>query len=264
MHSRKDKIKAFEDLLEVVETLRIKCPWDRKQTFESLRPNTIEETYELSDSILRMNYDHICKEAGDLLLHIIFYSVIGSEKQAFDIADVCQKETQKLIERHPHIYGDVKIKDENEVTQNWEQIKLKEKGGNKTVLAGVPQGLPSMIKAYRIQEKTANIGFDWQNKEEVWQKVKEEINEVETELKNETNKQKIAGEIGDLLFSIINVARKYGIDADTALEMTNRKFTNRFNRMEQQAKTQGQDLKDLTLEEMDHLWNQAKQQESQS
>lgn len=256
-NNRQSQLKAFGDLLDVLDTLRTQCPWDAKQTNESLRPNTIEETMELCDALIKNNVDEIKKELGDVLLHIIFYAKIADEKKQFDIADVCNALRDKLIFRHPHIFGNTKVDNADQVLQNWEAIKLKEKGGNKTVLSGVPKSLPSVIKAERIQEKTANVGFDWDTKEDVWAKVKEEIAEVEQELTS-GNAQNTEKEFGDLLFSVINAARLYGVRADNALELTNNKFIARFNYIEEQAHLQGKQVNQLTLAEMDALWNEAK------
>lgn len=257
MHSDKEKSEAFLRFLNVLDTLRLKCPWDAKQTNESLRANTIEEVYELTDAILDNDTDNIKKELGDVLLHIGFYAKIASEKNQFDIADVCNALTDKLIFRHPHIYGNVSADSPEEVSKNWEQIKLKEKGGNKTVLQGVPKSLPSLIKANRIQEKAANVGFDWEKPEQVWDKVKEEFSEVETEIKK-GNKVKLEEEFGDLLFAVINAARLYGINPENALEKTNRKFIRRFGYLESKANELGKSLKEMTLTEMDEIWNEAK------
>lgn len=257
MHSDKEKSEAFLRFLNVLDTLRLKCPWDAKQTNESLRANTIEEVYELTDAILDDDTDNIKKELGDVLLHIGFYAKIASEKNQFDIADVCKALTDKLIFRHPHIYGDVSANSPEEVSKNWEQIKLKEKGGNKTVLQGVPKSLPSLIKANRIQEKAANVGFDWEKPEQVWDKVKEEFSEVETEIKK-GDKVKLEEEFGDLLFAVINAARLYGINPENALEKTNRKFIRRFGYLESKANELGKSLKEMTLTEMDEIWNEAK------
>jgi XTP/dITP diphosphohydrolase len=256
-HSKEEKLKAFERLLDVMDTLREKCPWDREQTNESLRENTIEETMELSEAILNDVPAEIRKELGDVLLHIVFYAKIGDEKGQFDIADVCNSLCDKLIFRHPHVYGEKVAKDAAEVLQNWEIIKTKEKDGNKTVLSGVPRTLPSLIKAERIQEKAANVGFDWEKREDVWDKVKEELAEVEAELRrgDRVDEEK---EFGDLLFSIVNAARLYGVRPDNALERTNRKFIARFNYIEARAKEQGRHLREMTLQEMDALWNEAK------
>ena len=256
-HSKEEKLKAFERLLDVMDTLREKCPWDREQTNESLRENTIEETMELSEAILNDVPAEIRKELGDVLLHIVFYAKIGDEKGQFDIADVCNSLCDKLIFRHPHVYGEQVAKDAAEVLQNWELIKTREKDGNKTVLSGVPKTLPSLIKAERIQEKAANVGFDWEQREDVWDKVKEELAEVEAELRrgDRVDEEK---EFGDLLFSIVNAARLYGVRPDNALERTNRKFIARFNYIEARAKEQGRHLREMTLQEMDALWNEAK------
>ena len=257
MHTREEKLKAFGRFLDILDELRVKCPWDRKQTNESLRANTIEETYELCEALMNDNQEEICKELGDILLHIGFYAKIGSEKREFDIKDVCDKLCDKLIFRHPHVFGDNEVKDANEVSANWEELKLKEKGGNKRVLGGVPTALPALIKAYRIQDKAHNIGFDWENKEEVWAKVKEELNEFETEVSLKDSK-KMEAEFGDLLFSLINAGRKYGINPENALELTNQKFTRRFNYLEDRTIQKGVSLNKLTLEEMDELWDEAK------
>jgi len=259
MHTREEKLEAFGRLLDVMDTLREKCPWDRKQTNQSLRPNTIEETYELCDALLKEDDHNICKELGDVLLHIVFYAKIGSEKETFDIADVCNQLCDKLIFRHPHVYGEVKVDGTEQVLQNWEQLKTKEKDGNKTVLSGVPAALPSVIKADRIQEKASNVGFDWHNREDVWPKVREEIAEFEAEVAN-MDKEKATREFGDLMFSLINAARLYHINPDTALEYTNQKFIKRFTYVEMKAREQGRDIKDLTLEEMDAFWEEAKKQ----
>ncbi|MBR0045992.1 MAG: nucleoside triphosphate pyrophosphohydrolase [Bacteroidaceae bacterium] len=269
MHTRQEKMEAFGRLLDVMDDLREKCPWDRKQTNESLRANTIEETYELCDALLKNDNANICKELGDVLLHIVFYSKIGEEKNAFDVADVCNHLCDKLIFRHPHVYGDVKAETASDVKRTWEQIKTKEKDGNKTVLAGVPDALPSLIKAYRIQDKARNVGFDWEERRDVWKKVKEEITEFEEEMdalynKAETEEEKAVAkqhateEFGDVMFSLINAARLYKINPDNALEHTNQKFIKRFNYVEAKAKEKGLDLKDLTLEQMDAWWNKAK------
>ena len=288
-------MRAFGRYLDVLDALREKCPWDKKQTNESLRPNTIEETYELCDALMKDDVDEICKELGDVLLHICFYARIGDEKGQFDIADVCNRSADKLIFRHPHVYhpsqvgaahpkplpyvpeteenaGETdskpaedkartadfsKAKTVEQVLDNWEQIKQREKGGNKTVLAGVPRSLPSLIKAYRIQDKARHVGFDWEHKEDVWAKVREELNELEAELRAE-DKEKSTRELGDFLFSLINAARLYHLNPDNALEYTNQKFIRRFNYVEQQAAAMGKELKDMTLAEMDKLWNEAK------
>lgn len=256
---RQTKIDSLGKVIDTLDILRVECPWDRKQTFESLRPNTIEETYELSDALMSGNSAEIRKELGDVLLHVLFYSKIGEEKGEFDISDVANSLNEKLIFRHPHIFGDVKAENAHEVEQNWEQIKLKEKGGNKTVLAGVPKSLPSLIKAYRIQEKAANVGFDWENMTDVIAKIKEEVSEFEAECeKNEGSEME--AEFGDLLFSIVNIGRYLGINPDTALERTNKKFISRFEYIERKATEAGKRLKDMTLEEMDGLWDEAKNQ----
>ena len=259
-HTKEEKMEAFGRLLDVMDRLREECPWDRKQTNESLRANTIEETYELCDALIRDDQHDICKELGDVLLHVVFYSRIGEEKQQFDIADVCNKLCDKLIFRHPHVYGDAVAKDAEAVLESWEQIKLKEKDGNKTVLSGVPAALPSLIKAYRIQDKARNVGFDWEDKQDVWKKVREELDELETELRKE-DKQHSTEELGDFLFSVINAARLYKLNPDNALELTNQKFTRRFNYIEQHSIRMGKPLTEMTLEEMDKLWNEAKENE---
>jgi len=260
LHTREEKLEAFGRLLDVMDRLREECPWDRKQTNESLRPNTIEETYELCDALIRDDQHEICKELGDVLLHVVFYGRIGEEKQQFDIADVCNKLCDKLIFRHPHVYGDTVAKTAEQVLESWEQIKLKEKDGNKSVLSGVPEALPSLIKAYRIQDKARNVGFDWEDRQDVWKKVREELGELEVEL-NKEDKERSTAELGDFLFSVINAARLYKLNPDNALEKTNRKFIDRFNYIEAHSIKIGKPLKDMTLEEMDQLWNEAKQQE---
>jgi XTP/dITP diphosphohydrolase len=251
------KLQAFGRLLDVMDELREKCPWDRKQTNESLRENTIEETYELCEAIIKNDIPDIKKELGDVLLHIVFYSKIAEEKGQFDVADVCNALCDKLIFRHPHVFGEVQADTAGQVMQNWEQIKLKEKGGNKTVLAGVPASLPSVVKAHRIQDKARNAGFDWNQKEDVWDKVREEFAELQTELAA-MDADKMEAEFGDLFFSLINAARLYKINPDNALERTNQKFIYRFNYMEQRAKEQGKSLKDMTLDEMETLWQETK------
>lgn len=258
LHTRAEKLEALGRLLDVLERLRVECPWDAKQTNLSLRPNTIEEVYELSDGLLRNDDVEISKELGDVLLHIFFYAKIGEEKRAFDIASIAESEAEKLIFRHPHIYGEVKVDDAHDVEQNWEQIKLREKGGNKTVLSGVPSGLPSVIKAYRVQEKAANVGFDWEHRSDVWDKVEEELRELRTEIEGDGTQAHKEGELGDFLFSLINMGRLYGVDPDTSLERTNQKFIRRFNYIEERAKAEGKNLKDMTLGEMDALWDEAK------
>lgn len=260
MHTREEKLEAFGRMLDVLDTLREKCPWDRKQTNESLRCNTIEETFELCDAIMDDDVPNIKKELGDVLLHIAFYSKIADEKGQFDIADVCNALTNKLIFRHPHIYGNVEAKSAEDVLDNWEQIKLKEKDGNKTVLSGVPGSLPALIKAYRIQEKAAHVGFDWESPVQVWDKVKEETAEVEAEMKSH-NPQNLEKEFGDLFFSMVNAARLYDVVPENALELTNKKFIHRFNYIEAKAKALGKNLKEMTLAEMDQYWNEAKQVE---
>ncbi|MDD6008408.1 MAG: nucleoside triphosphate pyrophosphohydrolase [Prevotellaceae bacterium] len=282
MHSREEKMAAFGRLIDVLDTLREKCPWDRKQTNESLRPNTIEETYELADALMKDDTPNICKELGDVLLHVCFYAKIGDEKGQFDIADVCNKLSDKLIFRHPHVYHPSQVgaeepkplpyqpeetKDEEDemakattskqVIENWEQIKLKEKDGNKSVLSGVPDALPSLIKAYRIQDKARNVGFDWEDAGDVWEKVHEELGELETELKK-GDKENSLKEFGDFLFSVINAGRLYHLNPDTALELTNQKFIRRFNYIEEHSIKIGKPLKEMTLGEMDALWNEAK------
>ncbi len=260
MHSREEQMQAFGRLLDVMDELRVKCPWDRKQTNESLRPNTIEETYELCEALIKDDKPNICKELGDVLLHVVFYAKIGSETNDFDIKDVCDQLCEKLIYRHPHVYGTAKAESAGEVVANWEQLKQHEKGGNKTVLSGVPNSLPTLIKAYRIQDKARAVGFDWSQREDVWQKVKEEIGEFEAEVGN-MDKERATKEFGDLMFSLVNAARLYHINPDNALEHTNQKFIRRFGYVEQKAKEQGRELKDMTLEEMDALWNEAKKLE---
>lgn len=261
MHTRQEKIEAIGRVIDTLDILRVKCPWDAKQTNESLRPNTIEETYELAQALLDNDNDNIRKELGDVLLHVLFYSKIGSEKGAFDIADVADALNKKLIFRHPHVFGDVKADDAHQVELNWEQIKLKEKDGNHSVLGGVPAALPALIKAFRIQEKAANTGFDWEKREDVWPKVDEEIAEVRQAAREE-GKKELEGEFGDLLFAVINAARLYGVDPENALERTNRKFISRFNHIENGARSMGKALKDLTLEQMEELWNEAKHNET--
>ena len=254
-------MEAFGRLLDVMDRLREECPWDRKQTNDSLRQNTIEETYELSDAIIRDDNREICKELGDVLLHIVFYSRIGEEKQEFDIADVCNKLCDKMIFRHPHVYGEAVAKSAEEVLDNWEQIKQREKDGNKTVLSGVPAALPSLIKAYRIQDKARHVGFDWEDRQDVWAKVREELGELEAEL-NKEDQEHSEQELGDFLFSVINAARLYKLNPDNALEMTNQKFIRRFNYIEQHSLKAGKPLTEMTLEEMDALWNEAKKTEN--
>lgn len=255
MNSRQDQLEAFNRLLDIMDDLREKCPWDKKQTLESLRHLTIEETYELADAILDNDLEEIKKELGDLLLHIVFYAKIGSEKEAFDIADVATSISEKLIDRHPHIYGDVEVKDEKEVKENWEKLKLKE--GKKSVLEGVPRSLPAMIKANRIQDKVAGVGFDWEKPEQVWEKVQEELGELNEELAA-TDQEKIEKEFGDVLFSMVNYARFIGVNPENALEKTNKKFIERFQYLEQAAKKVGKSLHDMSLAEMDVFWEESK------
>ena len=260
MHTREEKLEAFGRLLDVLDRLRKECPWDRKQTNESLRPNTIEEVFELCDALIKNDKKNICKELGDVIMHVIFYAKIGEEMGDFDIADICNKEADKLIFRHPHVYGEATANSAQEVLESWEQIKLKEKDGNKSVLSGVPDALPSLIKAYRIQEKARNVGFDWEDKEDVWAKVHEELDELEAELKR-GDKEKSTHEMGDFLFSVINAARLYKLNPDNALEHTNQKFIRRFNYIEEHSIKAGKPLTEMTLEEMDKLWNEAKKEE---
>ena len=286
MHSREEKIAAFGRLLDVLDTLREKCPWDRKQTNESLRPNTIEESFELADALMKNDVTNICKELGDVLLHICFYARIAEEKQQFDAADVCNQLVDKLIFRHPHVYHPSQIgeydpkplpyipeqaqdasnemsnaKTSQEVIENWEQIKLKEKDGNKSVLSGVPDALPSLIKAYRIQDKARNVGFDWEDAGDVWAKVREELAELEEEMKK-GDREASQAELGDFLFSVINAGRLYHLNPDTALEQTNQKFISRFNYIEQHSIKMGKPLKDMSIQEMDKLWEEAKKLEN--
>ena len=293
MHSKEEKLAAFGRLLDVQDRLRIQCPWDRKQTFESLRPNTIEETFELCDALMKRDYKNIKKELGDVLEHVMFYSIIGREDEEFDICDVCNQEADKLMFRHPFInwreegnwtvanpdmcineagqvvYKETQQEEPDEasrpstasaVEKTWEQIKQQEKDGNERVLSGVPDALPSLIKAYRIQDKARNVGFDWKVKEDVWDKVYEELEELKTELAK-GDKENSTRELGDFLFSVINAARLYKLNPDNALEMTNQKFIRRFNYVEDHSVKHGKSLKDMTLEEMDKLWDEAKRQE---
>lgn len=257
MHTKEEKLEAFGRLLDVLDDLREKCPWDRKQTNESLRPHTIEEAYELCDAIMRDDSKDICKELGDVLEHVIFYSIIGSEQGKFDIADICNAEADKLIYRHPHIYGDIRVNTSDDVSKLWEKVKQNEKDGNKTVLSGVPASLPSLIKAYRIQDKARNVGFDWDKREDVWIKVYEEIEELKAEM-DKGDKERALAELGDFIFAIVNAARLYKLNPDTALELTNQKFMKRFGYIEQTAKANGKSLDDMSLKEMDILWNEAK------
>jgi len=254
MNTLEEKKDAFARLLKIMDELREQCPWDKKQTMESLRILTIEETYELADAIIEKDRNEIKKELGDLFLHLVFYSRIASEENNFDVADVLHSVCEKLIERHPHIYGDVKVKDEDEVKANWEKIKLK--GGNKSVLSGVPVSLPSMVKATRIQEKARGVGFDWDNQDQVWSKVNEELEELKVEIDKKSDK--IEEEFGDLLFSLINYARFIGVNPEDALERTNKKFIRRFSYLEENSKKDGKVMGEMTLDEMDHYWNQAK------
>ncbi len=295
MHTKEEKLAAFSRLLDVQDRLRVQCPWDRKQTFESLRPNTIEEAFELCDALMKRDYKDIKKELGDVLEHVMFYSIIGREDGKFDICDVCNQEADKLMFRHPFINwneegewtvsnpdmyingaGQVVYKESDaqalksgkpktaaSVEKTWEQIKQQEKDGNERVLSGVPNSLPSLIKAYRIQDKARNVGFDWKEKEDVWDKVQEELEELKVELARE-DKEKSTQELGDFLFSVINAARLYKLNPDNALEKTNQKFIRRFNYVEDHSFKQGRNLKDMSLEEMDQLWNEAKQEERKS
>ena len=285
MHTEEEKMKAFGRFLDVLDALRANCPWDKKQTNESLRPNTIEETYELCDALIKNDIHDICKELGDVLLHICFYAKIAEEQGQFDMADVCDALTRKMITRHPHVYHPSQIEAEDpkplpyvpeevknegvkseevktvtQVLQNWEQIKLKEKDGNECVLSGVPAALPSVIKAYRIQDKARNVGFDWEKREDVWQKVREELDELEVEL-NKDDKKRSTAELGDFLFAVINAARLYKLNPDNALEMTNRKFIERFNYIEAHSIKIGKPLTEMTLDEMEALWQEAKRSE---
>jgi MazG family protein len=256
------KVAAFKELLDIMDQLRDKCPWDREQTLESLRKLTIEETYELADAILQNNLNGIKKELGDLMLHIVFYAKIGSEKGAFDMGDVLEGINKKLIYRHPHVFGDVNVDGSaRKVEENWEALKLKEKGGNKRVLEGVPAAMPALVKANRIQEKASGVGFDWEYKEQVWDKVKEEINELAYEI-DQVDKDKIEAEFGDLFFALVNAARLYGVDPEAALERTNLKFIKRFNYLESQTLAKGKSLHDMSLAEMDVIWDEAKKLEN--
>ena len=257
LHTAEAKLKEFERLLNIMSELRVKCPWDKEQTFESLRSHSIEEVYELTDAIIRNDMQDIKKELGDMLLHIVFYAQMGSETNDFDIYDVCKSLNEKLIYRHPHVFGEVEANNATTVEQNWEQLKLKEKDGNKTVLSGVPATLPAMIKAHRIQDKARSVGFDWEEREQVWDKVKEEIGEFQEEVAN-MDKEKAEAEFGDVMFSLINAARLYKINPDNALELTNLKFIRRFNYLEEHTIKEGKSLKDMSLEEMDAIWNEAK------
>ena len=270
-HSREEQLAAFGRLLDILDELRVKCPWDRVQTNETLRPNTIEEVYELSDALLKEDDQNICKELGDVLLHVVFYAKIGDEKHQFDIKDVCDRLCDKLIFRHPHVFGEQQVKGTDQVLKNWEELKLKEKGGNKRTLSGVPASLPSLIKAFRIQEKAQNVGFDWDSADGAWDKLQEEFGELRDAMREKAAPQagdrpqvaeydEVEAEFGDLLFSAVNVGRLSGLNPDSALEHTNQKFTCRFNYVEEKALSQGRKLKDMTLEEMDDLWEEAKEQ----
>ena len=255
------KIEAFKALLHIMDELREKCPWDKKQTLESLRKLTIEETYELADAILQNDLQEIKKELGDIMLHIVFYAKIGSEKGAFDMGDVLEGINKKLVYRHPHVFGDVDVNDSaRQVEENWEALKLKEKGGNKRVLEGVPSAMPALVKANRIQEKASGVGFDWEYREQVWDKVKEEVEELSHEI-DKVDEDKIEAEFGDLFFAMVNAARLYGVDPEAALERTNLKFMKRFNYLESETLMKGKDLKAMSLEEMDKYWEEAKKME---
>lgn len=268
---RTRELAAFARVLYVMDELREKCPWDRKQTIESIRPLTIEETYELSDAIMDNDMPNVCKELGDIMMHIVFYSIIANEGGKFDIVEVMNKMCDKLIYRHPHVFSTEKVKDAEQVLQNWEQLKTKEKDGNRRILSGVPESLPAVIKAYRMQDKARAVGFDWNNKEEVWDKVKEEVAELEVELRKLSGAKEEIGEekyrdlaekeLGDLLFSVINAARLYDLNPDSALEATCKKFRRRFTYLEEHTIREGRNLRDMTLEEMDAIWNEAKKQE---
>ncbi len=260
MHTREEKLQEFGRLLDILEELRVKCPWDREQTFDSLRTNTIEECFELTDAIADRDMTNIKKELGDVLLHIVFYAKIASETGDFDIYDVCHALCDKLIYRHPHIFGHVDADSSEQVMQNWEKLKLKEKGGNRSVLAGVPRSLPALIKAHRIQDKVRSVGFDWEQRDQVWDKVAEEYGELRTEIAS-MDEDRMEAEFGDLLFSLVNAARLYGINPENALERTNRKFIKRFNYLESRTIAQGKDLKQMSLAEMDAIWEEAKQEE---
>lgn len=260
-HTKASKMEAFGQLLDIMDELREKCPWDKKQTFETLRPLTIEECFELNEALLHEDYAEVCKELGDIIMHIVFYAKVGEEKQLFDIQEILEKVCAKLKFRHPHIYADAVAETASDVEMSWEKIKQREKDGNKTVLAGVPDSLPSMIKAYRMQDKARGVGFDWEHKEEAWEKVQEEISEVQAEMTRpdeNTDKAALEAEFGDLFFSLINVARLYKVNPDNALERSNQKFRNRFNYLEAKAKEDGKVLKDMSLAEMDEYYNEAK------
>jgi len=253
----KKELEAFDRLLEIMDELREKCPWDKKQTLESLRTLTIEETYELADAIIKNDLNELKKELGDLLLHIVFYSKIGSEKNAFNITDVLNNINEKLVRRHPHVFGDVKVQNHTEVEENWEEIKMKEKDRDNSVLSGVPDSLPALVKANRIQQKVRGVGFDWDKRSQIWDKVKEELAELQHEVETE-NQEKVEAEFGDLFFSLINAARLYDIDPEIALERTNKKFIKRFNYLEGETIKKGQPLKKMTLEQMNVVWEAAK------
>jgi XTP/dITP diphosphohydrolase len=254
----KKELEAFDRLLEIMDELREKCPWDKKQTIETLRTLTIEETYELADAIIKKDLTEVKKELGDLLLHIVFYAKIGSEKNAFDITDVINGINEKLVHRHPHVFGDIEVTGSREVEENWESIKMKEKDRNNSVLSGVPDTLPALVKANRVQQKVRGVGFDWEEKSQIWDKVNEELNELKVEIENQ-DQEKIEAEFGDFLFSIINAARLYDVDPETALERTNRKFMKRFNFLEDQTLKKGISLKNMSLDEMNVIWEKAKQ-----
>lgn len=259
MHTKESKMQAFGQLLDIMDELREKCPWDKKQTFETLRPLTIEECFELNEALLHQDYDEVCKELGDIIMHITFYAKVGEEQQLFDIQDILDKICAKLKFRHPHIYADAKAETASDVELSWEKIKQREKDGNKTVLAGVPDSLPSMIKAYRMQDKARGVGFDWEHKEDAWEKVQEELAEVQQEMTaSQMDASALEAEFGDLFFSLINVARLYKVNPDNALEHSNKKFRNRFNYLEAKAKEKGLNLKDMTLAQMDALYNESK------
>lgn len=257
MKTRKEQLESFERLLDIMDELREKCPWDQKQTFETLRKLTIEEVYELGDAILRSDKNEVKKELGDLLLHIVFYAKIGSESNNFDIGDVINNLNEKLIYRHPHVFGDTEVSSALEVEQNWEALKLTEKGRGRRVLEGVPDALPALVKANRIQEKARGVGFDWEEKQQVWDKVKEELEEFEAEVRVD-NRPNMESELGDFIFSIVNVARLYEIDPESALERTNQKFIRRFNYLEEQTLLKGKSLHSMSLAEMDQYWEEAK------
>jgi len=263
MKTRKEQTASFERLLDIMDELREKCPWDQKQTFESLRKLTIEEVYELGDAILRSDLAEIKKELGDVLLHIVFYAKIGAEQSSFDIGDVIDNLIEKLIYRHPHVFGETKVQNAREVEENWEALKLKEKDRGRRVLEGVPASLPALVKANRIQEKARGMGFDWEEKQQVWDKVKEELEEFEVEVRANDQKN-MESELGDLIFSIVNAARLYDIDPESALERTNQKFIRRFNHLEEQTLLKGKSLHKMSLEEMDFYWEEAKKDEKKS